>query len=134
MPRYTFQCNACGAGEERWLSFSEHDDYRAKYPDGEPHDWHCKGVLKQVVGVNVNLGMREHFSDQLDMHVSSERQFNDGLKRKAEEYTARTGMEVHYETVDPTDPAAAGVTDAGLEATERAHHDAKNDGHKTVFS
>lgn len=134
MPRYTYQCTKCGAVDERWLSFSEHDAFRTLHPSGYECDWHCSGTMKQVFEVNVNLGMREHYSDQLDMHVSSDRQFNDALKRQAEEYSARTGMDVTYETVDPTDAAAAGATDVGLESQERAWHNEKADGHKRVFS
>lgn len=90
--------------------------------------------MKQVMDFHFNRGMREHYSDQLGTHVTSERDFNDGLKRHAEEYNARTGLEAHFETIDPNDPVAAGVTDAGLESQERVHHNLAADGHKSTFS
>jgi hypothetical protein len=131
MPLYRFECNACGVQDTVQMTFEEHD--RSKLFD--PVICECLGgQMMQVFGFNYARPMPEHYSDQLDTVVKSERHFNDILKRQAEEYTARTGMEVSYDTIDPTDPKAAGVTDAGMEATERAHHAEKSDGHKSVFS
>jgi len=134
MPLYRFECNRCGAQELEQMTFGEHDEYRAKYPNGRPHDWHCKGELMQVLDFHINLGMREHYSAQLDTFVSSDRQFNSELSRQQDEYQARMGFDVKFETIDPNDAKAAGVTDAGLESTERAEHAIKSDGHKSVFS
>lgn len=121
MPMYKYECNACGRQDSTMMTFEQHDQSKLF----DPVICEClKGQMLQVYGVNVNRGMPEHYSDQLGAPVTSERHFNDTLKRQAEEYTARTGMEVSYETVDPTDPKAAGVTEAGLESQERAHHDA----------
>lgn len=126
MPMYRFQCDQCGTEDLQTMTFDEHDEYKRRHPNGHvvPHLGCITGIFKQVFGVNVNLGMREHFSDQLGTNVTSDRDFNNTLKRQAEEYSARTGMEVSYDVVDPTDPGASGVTDAGLESQERAHHDA----------
>lgn len=126
MPMYRFQCEECGDETSLMLTFEQHDEFKQKrlmhFVDDAPLP-PC-GEYKQVYGVNVNRGMPEHFSDQLGTNVTSERNFNDTLKRQAEEYTARTGMEVTYDKVDPTDPSASGVTEAGLESQERAHHNA----------
>ncbi len=143
MPMYRFECDNCGAQDSVMMTFAQHDEVKqlprhhvgaevAQDP-GELRPVIC-GVFRQVYGVNVNLGMREHYSDQLDTVVRSDAHFHSELSRQQDEMSARMGFDVNYDTIDPSDPAAAGVTEAGLESTERAEHAIKNDGHKTVFS
>lgn len=69
--------------------------------------------------------MPEHFNNTLGEHVSNPRQFSDGLKRKSEEVSIRTGISHDFQPVDPADMrdmAAHGVTEEGLDETRRASY------------
>jgi hypothetical protein len=46
-----------------------------------------------------------HFNYSVGEHVSTELQFRDALKRRAEENTLATGTEHNYEMRDPTEIA-----------------------------
>lgn len=48
-------------------------------------------------------GLVPHFSHTVGKYVQSNRDFDDALKRKAEENTIRTGAEHSYVRVDPGD-------------------------------
>lgn len=79
----------------------------------------CMGVLTRVWGFQQAPGMPEHFNRSVGAVVSSHRQFERELRRASDEATERTGIEHRYVPVDPTDRRALGVTDAGLDATNR---------------
>jgi hypothetical protein len=67
--------------------------------------------------------MPEHYNNAVGQFVTNKRQFYDGLKMKSEEASIRTGMDHNYEPIDPSDMADAkahGVTDEGLDTTEKA--------------
>jgi hypothetical protein len=67
--------------------------------------------------------MPEHFNHSVGEWVSNKRQFYDSLKRKSEQSSIRTGMDVDLQPLTPSDMAEAsahGVTDEGLEDTRRA--------------
>jgi hypothetical protein len=66
--------------------------------------------------------MPEHFNNATGQYVTNERAFGDQLKLKSEEMSARTGMEHNYQPIDITDMKALGVTDEGLEHTQRVHY------------
>lgn len=153
MPLYQLECSGCGARDSVALTFEQHDKWRMRHHlhSITTEEWLARGgdpallanpnlkmticgEWRQVFDFHFNKGMPEHYSTQLDTVVKSDAHFRSELTRQADEYSARTGMETSFETVDPTDPVAAGVTDAGLEATERAHHDATSDGHKRIFT
>lgn len=83
----------------------------------------CGGRMRRGASFNFNRPMREHYNHSVGQFVGNERQFKDGLKRKSEEMSMRTGMEHNYQPVDVTDMKALGVTDEGLEHTRKVHHD-----------
>lgn len=136
MPLYRFECDNCGFQDTVMMTFEQHDEDRALGPVG------CArcirggevGKMRQVYDFHFNRGMTEHYSDQLDTYVTSERDWNDQLRRHADAYTARTGMETSFDIIDPNDPAAAGVTEVGLESQERVQHNEAADGHRSTFS
>lgn len=69
--------------------------------------------------------MPEHFNHAVGSYVSNEREFRDALKVMSEEQSYRVGIDHEYEYLSPADMADAsahGVTEEGLEATERAHY------------
>lgn len=64
-----------------------------------------------------------HFNHALGMHVNSKRDFEDGLKVRAEENSLRTGMDHKYSPVLPGDmPAPTTDTDI-FETRNRLVHD-----------
>lgn len=78
--------------------------------------------LHRVYGFTYNKPMPEHFNTTVNKPISSQRQFNEELKRASEVATLETGIEHKYEPVDPGDTKHLGVTGEGLEATNRARH------------
>lgn len=79
----------------------------------------CGGLLVRRCSFTFRRSMPEHFNTSTGAYVSNERDFRDGLKRKSEEMSIRTGMTHNYQPVDVTDMKALGVTDDGLEETKR---------------
>lgn len=68
--------------------------------------------------------MAPHFNHAVGEFVSNARQFDDALKRKAEQNTIRTGAEHSYVRVDPGDvPRPTEATEA-FEAREKTIRDA----------
>jgi hypothetical protein len=130
MPTYTYRCDDHG-DFQRELLFAEH---RRTSLCPNPS---CSRIALQVLNFHYARPMPEHYSDALDTVVKSERHYKDELKRQADEYSVRTGIETTFDMVDPTDPVAAGVVgDAGFESQERVHHDmqvAADGGHKSSF-
>ncbi len=136
MPLYKFECDACGTQDLQQMTFEEHDAYRTRFPEGHNtvHSGCVNGRFQQVLDFHFARGMSEHYSTQLDMPISSDRQFKSELSRHQDEYSQRMGYDVKFETVDPNDKKALNVTDVGLESQERASHNAAADGHKSTFS
>lgn len=116
MLQYQFRCDGCG-------------NYYTVNNNTHPQPCPTCGMrVTRVWAFTTGKGMPEHFNNAVGEFVSSKQQFYDGLKRKSEESYVRTGLEADYQPVDPSDmrdPSAHGVTEDGLEATYRAHHDAK---------
>lgn len=124
MPTYKYQCDGCGAERLEVMTFAEHDKFfagehwRSIECEKSVQDWLC-GWWRQVYDFQFSRGMAEHFNHSLGTHVSTERAANDNLKRLADENSARHGYDHQYELVDPRDKDSVGVTDQGLEATEK---------------
>ena len=112
MPLYEFRCIQCGLDEVM----------NRYYPIGEVIDFPCPvcgGRLKRVLSnFHFKRGMGEHFNPSIGGYVRNERDFLDGLKRKSEEATLRTGMDHNFVPVDLNDRKALGVTDDGMEQIE----------------
>lgn len=63
--------------------------------------------------------MGDHFNTTLGRPVSSQRDFNDGLREASAKASERAQREVSYSPVDLRDKAALGVNDEGLDKTRR---------------
>lgn len=120
MPRYTFRCDECGAEIIEEMTFAQRERFD---PAAIEHD--CVGGFAQVMRFAFARSMPEHFNHSLGTYLSSERAAKSELSRQSDEMSARMGFEHKYELVDPGDPASVGVTDAGMEATERRAVDEK---------
>jgi hypothetical protein len=65
--------------------------------------------------------MEPHWNNALGAYVRNRREFEDGLKRRSDEASERTGTEHRFVPVEWVDAKDAGrVTDEGLDKTEQA--------------
>lgn len=126
MPLYTYRCEHCHEEMHLEMSFAEHDalprDSMAHTPCLEQG---YMAYFKQVLSFAFHRGTPEHYNHSLDAYVSNDAQIRSELSRQSDEMSARMGFDHQYELVDPSDPASYGVTDEGMEATERV---ARNSG------
>ena len=128
MPLYKFQCDECGERAMKEMTFAEHDEKTHKF-DGkiylsEPRYHECpeadvKGNWMQVFDFVFKRGTPDHYNHTVDAYVTGERDFNDKLKMQSDAMSERMGFTVDYEMVDPGEPEAYGVTQDGIEETER---------------
>lgn len=79
----------------------------------------CDGTLTRLYIIRTEAQMPEHWNKTLNRPIHSLRQFDEGLKRASHEASLRTGMAHDFQRIDPTDKAAVGVTDEGMDATNR---------------
>lgn len=66
--------------------------------------------------------MQEHFNSSVGQVISSDRQFDEALKRQGERVSNYTGLDSRWERVDPTDTKTLKVDGAGLDSTNRERH------------
>lgn len=131
MPLYTFECDGCGRQAYKEMTFQEHSQQTTKWEGKvellEVHlvDDTVKicGSWCQVFDLVFKKAMPEHYNHTTDSFVRGEADFISDLHRKSDEMSARMGFDVAYEPVDGNDKDALGVTDDGLEETERRHVD-----------
>lgn len=70
--------------------------------------------------------MPEHFNTSVGVHVNSERELRDAIKRQSDEVSERTGIEHNMDYLtraDMADAGAHGVTGEGLDEQARSWHD-----------
>jgi hypothetical protein len=79
----------------------------------------CNGLLKRLFIVRTEAMTHGHFNASLNTYVSGNRDFDEKLKRESERVSLYQGTEARFERVDPTDKKALGVTDQGLEESNR---------------
>lgn len=111
---YAYQCRTC----RYTVDASERGDSLGPCP-GLPGAGGCTGELTRLFVIRTNAVMQEHYNPTTNTVISSDRQFSEELKRQSEIASARTGMEHRFEPVDPTDKKALGVTDEGIDASNR---------------
>ena len=127
MPTYRFECDECGAQALKEMTFEEHDLSTYRF-DGRVYlnvlthqcpEADVRGGWMQVFDFTFKRGMPEHYNHTTDTYVRGESDFISDLHRKSDEMSVRMGFDVAYEAVDGHDKEALGVTDDGLEDTER---------------
>ena len=129
MPLYKFQCTGCGERAMKEMSFEEHDETMVK---GEHeltlpffHEREVDGMMRlcgawaQVFDFVFKRGTPDHYNHTVDAYVTGERDFNNKLKMQSDAMSERMGFTVDYEVIDPGEPEAYGVTQDGIEETER---------------
>ena len=110
-PQYQFKCDSC------------RQYYTVTTPNHPQPCPSCGLTVKRVYSFTSGKGMPEHFNNAVGQFVTNKQQFYDALKIKSEEDSLRRGIDCNYEPIDPSDmrdASAHGVTEEGLEATERA--------------
>lgn len=69
-------------------------------------------------GIQLSPPMQEHWNKTVDQPISSQRQFNDALRRKSDELSVHHRVEMDLQPIDP-EQAKQGVTAEGLDSTNR---------------
>jgi putative FmdB family regulatory protein len=111
MPLYEYKCRNCGNIDS---TLTHRGDSMGACP-------RCQdGQLTRLFSIAVQRPMHEHFNHTVGQVVSSNRQFDNLLKQKSDEATERTGIEHRFVRHDPGDAKAIGVTDAGLDDSNKA--------------
>lgn len=129
MPSYTYRCSECGDEQIEVLTFAEHD--RRKYVQWDHWRAGCPGSYHQVLSLSFHRSLPEHFNNSIGSYVTNSAALNGELSRKSDEMSERMGFAVKYETVDPRD--TPGVTESGLEATEKRAFDTSTDRPKKLI-
>lgn len=79
----------------------------------------CPGELRRLFIVRTEAMVHGHYNASLNQYVSGDRDFDEKLKRESERVSMYQGTEARFERVDPTDKAALGVTDQGMDDSNR---------------
>ena len=74
------------------------------------HCQNCGLQARRRFSFQIAASFREHWNVATGAYVTNRRQFEDKLKLASEEQTLKLGMEVDYQPVDLSDPAACGLT------------------------
>ncbi len=116
MTIYGYQCRKCGLEEDSTI--------RAATLGGCPGlDWetneYCGGELRRKYSVRTNAVIHSHFNSTTGTMVSGNRNFDEQMKRESERVSEYTGMEHRFERVDPSNRDALGVTDQGIDESNR---------------
>ncbi len=83
----------------------------------------CKSPTQRQFVFQVRTSMPEHFNHSIGSYVTNEHQIKEALKVISEQQSHRNGIEHNFEYLsrsDLADASAHGVTDEGLEETQRA--------------
>lgn len=130
MPTYVFRCEGCSEPDfSIYLEFDRYEWFRdamAAAGHSNLDGSICRGPVKPVLNFSFHRGTPGHFNHSLGTYLTNDAAAASALSRQSDEATARTGVTHSYELVDPREKSALGITDEGLEATEkRAVEDGK---------
>lgn len=116
MTIYAYKCRTCG---QRYES-----EERANVLHVECQTLDCMGApTRDYSGIQVNRGMKEHWNPSVNAPVTSEKDYATKLRISGEQYTEKTGIETRYVPVDWSDTKALGITEEGLDATNKRRVD-----------
>jgi hypothetical protein len=108
MSIYAYKCRLCGTRADSMTR----GDSLGPCPN-------CDGNLTRLFIITVERPMHEHFNPTVMKPISSNRQFDDELKRLSEERTLETGIEHKFVRHDHSDAKALGVTSEGLDESNK---------------
>lgn len=112
MPVYSFRCPTCGLEDE--LVASIHTGPGTIYCCDTPMDriYHPPAVRTSWV---------PHYNHSVGRYVRTEAEFRSALSQASDDMSARTNIDHSYVPVEAGDREAMGVTDAGMDASRKAH-------------
>lgn len=105
---YAYKCNQC----DLMVDSTIRDDSLGPCTE-------CPGELRRKFIIRMDRVMQAHFNPTLGKEVSSLRTFDNEMRRESEIRSNELGMEHRFERVDPSDKEALGVTDEGIDASNR---------------
>lgn len=108
MTMYSYKCRTCGATFD---CTTRADSIGACTCGGE--------FRRDYSGIKFDRVMQEHYNQTTKTAISSNRQFDNELRRQSEIRSEELGMEHRFERVDPSDKKALGVTDEGIDQSNR---------------
>ena len=119
MPTYEYACEACGHRDCVVVPIAEADDLPTTRHVTCATCGHERAFRRRFA-FSFQPPMHEHFNKAVSKPIHSMRQFKDELKRKSEEATLTTGIEHNYKPIDMADTAALGVTNEGIDESNRS--------------
>lgn len=121
MPTYMYKCKAegCGWADEYVCPSNLKDRLDDDVKTHHFIDTGCFGPIIPVYQISHPKPMQEHFNPSVGKHISSMQEFREELKVASDEATARTGIVHNFEPIDHREREALGVTEQGLDETER---------------
>lgn len=111
---YGYKCRPC---TQTYTSEERND--RLTLPDGCITCSDPGPLVRDYRGLSLHRPMMDHFNASVQQPISSMRQYEDVLKQKSEDAFLGTGIEHQYEPCDITDTKRLGVTEEGLDYTNR---------------
>lgn len=112
---FEYKCATCG-----WRDLSL---VRADRLDRACERCADAGPLRRVFSVAVQRPMHAHWNPTTNSVVSSNRQFDDELKRLSAERSEQTGIEHRFVRHDPADWRSLNVTSEGLDDSNRVRRE-----------
>jgi len=105
MPLYEYRCRNCDLKHLAHLSIRQYED--AMFPNCPV----CNKEMRRDWNLQIAPVMQEQWAPPIGKAVSNMNQFNDALKIKSEEASARLGYDVNYVTGSAEDTKPAGIDD-----------------------
>lgn len=115
---YAYKCRTCGLEQDS----TTRADSIGPCPTtltADDQSLSCPGELTRLFSLSVAPVMQEHYNATTNSYISDNRKFDEELKRQSERVSLYQGSEARFERVDPSDKKALGVTDEGMDATNR---------------
>ena len=108
MTIYAYRCRTCGAEVD--------SETRTSVLGACPN---CPGELRRSYQVSMEKIVHGHYSPTVSAYVSGNRDFDEKLKRESERISIYQGTEARFERIDPSDKSALGVTEQGIDSSNR---------------
>ena len=106
---YGYKCRICGKEQD--------SDARSNTLGRCPQ---CLvGELKRKYSIRTNAVIHSHMNATTGTVVSGNRDFDEQMRRQSDRVSEYTGMEHRFERVDPSNKEALGVTDQGIDESNR---------------
>lgn len=110
---YAYKCRRCGLQVDSEVRADTIGPCTRDYPIV------CTGELTRLFVIRTDAVMQEHWNATTNSPISDGKKFDEEMRRQSDIQSERIGMAVQYERVDPTDKAALGVTDEGIDSSNK---------------